>query len=139
MREVPGCTKVTLEVEMAVAIKQLELHHSQVQSLARKPDKPKHPELTMAGYAMEDTDFDRFLFMFEQYKQLAGIATNAGSNASPRRSITSCMTRTGAPSPTSRRPSSLPTSGGLWLNLSRGQPHAMESCESPKPHKDRKN
>ena len=111
MHEVKGCTKVTLELAMAVAIKQLELHHSQVHSLARKPDKPKHPELTMAGDAVEDSDFDRFLFMFEQYKQLAGIATNASGQ------LLECF------SPEIYQilyDSSSPTSGGLWLNLSLG-------------------
>jgi hypothetical protein len=75
--EVPGCDKETLEVETDVAIKQLQLHHTQFHSLTRKPDKPKLPKLNMSGGAVEDTDYDRFVFQFEQYKQLAGIASNA--------------------------------------------------------------
>jgi hypothetical protein len=43
--EVPGCDKETLEAETDVAIKMLQLCHTQVHSLTRKPDKPKHPKL----------------------------------------------------------------------------------------------
>ena len=78
--EVPGCQQEMLEAEPSVAIKFLEMHHTQVHSHARKTDKPKCPKLPMTGDAMEDTEFDRFAFMFEQYKQVAGIATNAPSH-----------------------------------------------------------
>ena len=64
--EVPGCDKETLEVEVDVAIQMLQLHHTQVHSLAQKPDKPKRPELHMPGDAVEDTNYERFVFQFEQ-------------------------------------------------------------------------
>ena len=78
--EVPGCKRKMAEVEPGVAVEMLKLHHQQVHGTTTKPEKPKRPELTMAGDAVEATDFDRFAFLFNQYKKLSGITSEAPSH-----------------------------------------------------------
>ena len=78
--EVVGCTKETQEGKLDMVTKLLEIHHSQVYSVFRKPDKPKHPELTMTGDAVEDMDYDRFAFQFSQYRKLLGLSADAPSH-----------------------------------------------------------
>ena len=68
------------EVEPGVAVEMLKVHHQQVYGTTTKPEKPKRPELTMAGDAVEATDFDRFAFLFNQYKKLSGITSEAPSH-----------------------------------------------------------
>ena len=46
-----------------------------VHSLTRKPEKPKCLDLVMTGDTVEAMDFDRFAFLFQQYKRLEGITT----------------------------------------------------------------
>ena len=78
--EVPGCKRKMAEAEPGVAVEMLKLHHQQVHGTTTKPEKPKRPELTMAGDAVEATDFDRFAFLFNQYKKLSGITSEAPSH-----------------------------------------------------------
>ena len=68
------------EAEPAIAIQLLKLHDSQVHGLASKPEKPRRPELTMTGDAVEDTDWEQFVFKFEQYKTLAGVTKDSSSH-----------------------------------------------------------
>ena len=76
----PACHEWTEEAEPAIAIELLKLHTSQVHGVASKPDKPRRPELHMTGDAVEDTDWERFVFQYEQYKKLAGINSDASSH-----------------------------------------------------------
>ena len=66
--------------EPPIAIQLLKLHDSQVHGLANKPEKPRRPELTMTGDAVEDTDWEQFVFKFEQYKTLAGVTKDSSSH-----------------------------------------------------------
>ena len=75
--QVPGCTKQTHEAKLKIALQQLNLNHTQVHRMARKPNKPKCPELEMVGDAVEDTTFEQFKFMFTQYKKMAGVNDKA--------------------------------------------------------------
>jgi hypothetical protein len=78
--EVVGCTKETQEGELGTVTDLLEINHSQVYIVFRKPNKPKHPELTMMGDAVEDMDYDRFVFQFSQYRKLLGLSGDAPSH-----------------------------------------------------------
>ena len=80
----------------------LKLHHQQMHGTTTKPEKPKRPENTMAEDAVEVTDFNRFAFLFNQYKKLSGITSEAPSH------LLECLgttrtTRTAPPLLTRRR------------------------------------
>ena len=62
------------------AIQLLKLYDSQVHGLANKAEKPRRPELTMTGDAVEDTNWEQFVFKFEQYKTLAGVTKESSSH-----------------------------------------------------------
>ena len=66
------------EADMALAIELLKLHDVQAHSIGNKPEKPRRPELAMAGDAVEDTDWEQFVFRYEQYKTLAGVTKACG-------------------------------------------------------------
>jgi hypothetical protein len=65
----PACQEWTEEAEPAIAIELLKLHTSQVHGVTSKPDKPRHPELHMTGDAVEDTDWERFVFQYGGHQQ----------------------------------------------------------------------
>lgn len=78
--QVPGCSEETIDLEPELAIRMMELHNTQVHSMSRKPDKPKRPELALTADTVEDTDFEQFQFMFQEYKKLAGLGKNSPSH-----------------------------------------------------------
>ena len=73
----PACEEETKLSELDIAIRLLELHTSQVHGVASKPDKLKRTELFMMGGAVKDTDWERFIFQYDQYKKLAGVLADA--------------------------------------------------------------
>ena len=78
--QVPGCSEETIDLEPELAIRMMELHNTQVHSMSRKPDKPKRPELALTADTVEDTDFEQFQFMFQEYKKLARLGKNSPSH-----------------------------------------------------------
>ena len=89
--------------EPPIAIQLLKLHDSQVHGLANKPEKPRRPELTMTGDAVEDTDWEQFVFKFEQYKTLAGVTKDSSSHLLECLSTVCCSPPMAAASPPSPR------------------------------------
>ena len=62
------------------AIELLKLHDTQAHRIGNKPDKQLRPTLAMPGDAVEDKDWERFMFMFDHYKKLVGLDTNSSSH-----------------------------------------------------------
>ena len=97
--ERPGCTKEVEAQTEDSAIKKLELHDtqvhgSQVHNPSSKPEKPRRPQLTMPGDAVEAEDWDEFEFKYGHYKTLAGVTKDSSRvtcwNASHPRCTPSC-------------------------------------------------
>ena len=77
--ERPGCKKVVKFSATDSAFQLLQLHDAQAHSIANKPEKPRQMELTMTGNAVEDTEWDKFIFKYEHYKSLAGVTKDFAS------------------------------------------------------------
>ena len=75
--ERPGCDKKVEEADKTIA---LELHDVQAHSIGNKSEKPRRPELAMSGDAVEDTEWEQFVFRYEQYKTLAGVIKDSSSH-----------------------------------------------------------
>ena len=80
--EHPGCTKEVQEDDKnpMKALQLLQLHDTQAHSIANKPEKPRCPILAMPGDAVEDKDWERFVFQFQHNKKLAGFVTDSSSH-----------------------------------------------------------
>ena len=75
-----GCDREAVRGDRAQAIERLKVHDTQAHSIANKPEKPRRPTLIMPGDAVEDKDWDHFIFQFKTYKKLAGIDTDSYSH-----------------------------------------------------------
>ena len=78
--ERPGCNKKVEEANVTIAIELLKLHDVQAHSNGNKPEKRRRPDLAMTGDAMEDTEWEQFVFRYEQYKTLAGVTKDSSSH-----------------------------------------------------------
>ena len=78
--ERPGCDKRLEAPDYAIALDALKLHDAQVHSLSNKPEKPRRPQLTMTGDAVEAEDWDEFVFKYRHYKTLAGVTKDSSSH-----------------------------------------------------------
>ncbi len=75
-----GCDKKVDTGDTHTNCELLKLHDTQVHGLANNPEKPRRPELTMTGDAVEDKDWEQFVFKYEQYKTLAGVTRGSTSH-----------------------------------------------------------
>ena len=76
--ERPGCDKKVEEAYKTLEL--LKLHDVQAHSIGHKPEKPRRPKLVMSGDAVEDTEWEQFVFRYEQYKTLAGVTRDSSSH-----------------------------------------------------------
>ena len=63
--------------DRAQATELLQLHATLAHSMAHKPEKLRRLTLNMPGDAVEDNNWDRFIFQFEHYKKLAGVDSDS--------------------------------------------------------------
>ena len=75
----PDCDKPVDTGDVSTDIQLLQLYDTQVHGLANKTERPRRPELSMTGDAVEDKDWEQFVFKYEQYKLLADVKKDCTS------------------------------------------------------------